>query len=65
MEALFGRVTAWLTGDNLVLLVLAAGTFLFSALAARAQRQMWQKVGRSSWQHQQQRLITQGRAHLR
>jgi hypothetical protein len=65
MDALFGLVAPWLTADNLVVLLLAAGTCFFSALAVRAQRRMWQRVGRSSWQRQQQRFITQGRAHLR
>jgi hypothetical protein len=65
MDAFFGLVASWLTGDNLVLLLLAAGTFFFSALAVRAQRRMWQTAGRSVSQRQQQQFITQGRAHLR
>jgi hypothetical protein len=54
-----------LTVDDIALILAIAGTVLFSVFAARAEMRLWGKVRNIESRRQQQRAITEGKAHLR
>ena len=52
--------------DILLSVIILIGIVLFSALAARAEAQMWQVINRSNGERRAlQRQITLGKSHLR
>jgi hypothetical protein len=65
MNAICRLLKAYLTADNVILTFVVAGTFLFSVLAARAQKRLWNKTRHISCRRRQQQFITETRGRLR
>ena len=65
MHAICTLLKAYLTADNVILAFVVAGTFLFSALVARAQMRLWNKTRHIRCRRRQQQFITESKGRLR
>lgn len=65
MAALWRYLEAHLSVDDVVLFLAVVGTFVFSALAVRAQVRLRRKIRRVPSRREQQQAITDGSERLR